>query len=134
MIGASMDVLVTPKTGDKPSRDPQTGLGATMGLSHELYPGVTIRGVVGRKTRFPTMRELFGEALGRFLVNPDLEPESSLLTEAAIEFERGETTAEAIAFFNRTYNTIGQEMVLLEGETSARRQRVNLEGSRRIRA
>lgn len=129
MVGASMDVLVTPKTGDKPSRGPQTGLGATMGLSHELYPGVRIRGIVGRKTRFPTMRELFGEALGRFLVNPDLEPESSLLTEAAIEFERGETTAEAIAFFNRTYNTIGQEMVLLPGETSARRQRVNLEGS-----
>ena len=130
MVGASMDVLATPKTGDKPDRGPQTGLGITMGLSHEFHSGVRIRGIVGRKTRFPTMRELFGEALGRFLVNPELKPESSLLTEAAIEFERGETTAEAIAFFNRTYNTIGQEMVLLEGETRARRQRVNLEGSR----
>ncbi len=130
IIGASIDVLATPKTGDKPERGPQTGLGATMGFSHELYPDVRIRGVIGRKTRFPTMRELFGEALGRFLVNPDLYPESSLLTEAAIEFERGTTTAEAIAFFNRTSNTIGQEMVLLEGETRARRQRVNLAGSR----
>ena len=130
MIGASVDVLATPRTGDKPERGPQTGLGVTMGLSNEVYPGVTIRGVIGRKTRFPTMRELFGEALGRFLVNPDLKPESSLLTEAAIGIERGETAAEAIAFFNRTYNTIGQEMVLLEGETRARRKRVNLEGSR----
>ena len=130
MVGASLDILVTPQTGDKPERGSQTGVGVTMGLSREFYQGITLRGVIGRKTRFPTMRELFGEALGRFLVNPGLKPESSLLTEAAIEVERGETTADAIAFFNRTYNTIGQEMVLLEGETRARRKRVNLEGSR----
>ncbi len=129
-VGASMDVFATPKTGDKPDRGPQTGVGVTAGLSHDLTPGVTIRGVAGRKVRFPTMRELFGEALGRFLVNPDLVPESSLLTEAAVRIERGETTAEAIVFFNRTYDTIGQRMVLVEGEMRPRRQRVNLDGSR----
>ena len=130
VIGASLDILVTPHTGDKPDRGPQTGLGVTMGGSHAFTSGLTVRGVLGRKIRFPTMRELFGEALGRFLVNSDLKPESSLLTEIAIELEHSETTAEAILFFNRTYNTIGQRMVLLEGEARARRQRVNLEGSR----
>lgn len=130
VVGASVDILATPNTGDKPARGPQTGLGITMGLSHQLTEHMMIRGVAGRKIRFPTMRELFGDALGRFLLNPDLKPESSLLTELAIEFERGETSIDAIAFFNRTYNTIGQEMVLLEGETRARRQRVNLDGSR----
>jgi len=129
-VGASMDVFATPKTGDKPDRGPQTGIGVTVGLSHELTPGVTIRGVAGRKVRFPTMRELFGEALGRFLVNPDLVPESSLLTEVAVRIERSETTAEAIVFLNRTHNTIGQRMVLAEGETRPRRQRVNLDGGR----
>ena len=130
LVGASMDVLVTPRTGDKPDRGPQTGLGVTMGLSRELSPNVTLRGVLGRKTRFPTMRELFGEALGRFLLNPNLKPESSLLSEVAIEIDRGGTAMEAIVFFTRTYNTIGQQMVLLAGESRARRQRVNLEGSR----
>ncbi len=130
LIGTSMDLLVTPKTGDKPDRGPQTGLGVTMGLSRELPSGIRIRGVTGRKIRFPTMRELFGEALGRFLVNPDLKPESSLLAEIAVEIERDKATAEVITFFSRTYNTIGQKMVLFEGEPKARRQRVNLEGSR----
>ncbi len=129
-VGASMDVFATPKTGDKPDRGPQTGIGVTAGLSHDLTPGMTIRGVAGRKVRFPTMRELFGESLGRFLVNPDLVPESSLLTEVAVRIERGETTAEAIVFFNRTHDTIGQRMVLVEGDARPRRQRVNLDGSR----
>ncbi len=129
LIGASMDVLATPKTGDKPDRGPQTALGVTMGLSRDLSPGVTIRGVLGRKTRFPTMRELFGEALGRFLVNPNLKPESTLLSELAIEIDRNGTLVEAIVFLNRTFDTIGQEMILLSGESKPRRQRINLDGS-----
>ncbi len=130
VVGASMDVLTTPKTGDKPERGPQMSVGATIGLSHETSSDVTIRGVLGRKTRFPTMRELFGEALGRFLLNPNLNPESSILSELAIRVDRNEMVVEAIAFFNRTRNTIGQQMVVLEGESRARRQRINLNGSR----
>ncbi len=130
VIGAGVDILVTPKTGDKPARGSQTGLGATVGLSRELYQGIKIRGVIGRKTRFPTMRELFGEALGRFLLNPDLKPESSLLSELALSIDRDQTEVEVIGFVNRTFNTISQQMIRLPNELRGRRQRVNLEGSR----
>jgi len=129
-VGVSMDVLVTPQTGDKPARGSQAGLGATIGISKELFQGIQLRGVIGRKTRFPTMRELFGESLGRFLLNPDLKPESSLLSELAISIEKDQLSVEVIGFLNRTYNTIGQEMVQLPNESRSRRQRVNLEGSR----
>ena len=76
------------------------------------------------------MRELFGEALGRFLVNPALRPESSFLSEVALNVDLESASGEVIAFFNRTYDTIGQHMVILPGDSQPLRQRVNLEGSR----
>ena len=128
--GASWDMLTTPRTGDKPSRPMQSGLGVTTGVRYVLGSGAAWRASIGRKVRFPTMRELFGEALGRFLVNPDLQPESSLLSEIAFQVDGESTAIEAIAFLNRTYDTIGQRMVALPGDARTLRQRINLEGSR----
>ncbi len=128
--GASLDILATPETGDKPSRAPQAAYGISIGALHQLSQNITFRAAAGRKVRFPTMREMFGEALGRFLVNPDLKPESSLLTEAAARIENIDSSVEAVFFFNRTYNTINQHMVAVPGEELRRRQRINLDGSR----
>ncbi|MCZ6857845.1 MAG: TonB-dependent receptor [Gemmatimonadetes bacterium] len=129
-IGASFDAMVTPKTGDKPDRDASTNYTATIGAMYDAGDAWFVRGAVGRKTRFPTMRELFGEALNRFQLNPNLDIESSVLTEIAVGF-RGETfSGEIIPFGTFTSGTIDQETVLLAGETRPRRQRINLEGSR----
>ncbi|MDX1532370.1 MAG: TonB-dependent receptor plug domain-containing protein, partial [Rhodothermales bacterium] len=77
--GASLDALTTPETGDKPVRDPFVDWGATAGAVYRPAPRWTLTAALGRKTRFPTLRELFGEALQRFALNPDLRPESSVL-------------------------------------------------------
>ncbi|MDE2732037.1 MAG: TonB-dependent receptor [Bacteroidota bacterium] len=129
-FGASGDVLTTPRTGDKPPRPSQSALGITTGATYTRRSGVALRASVGRKVRFPTMRELFGEALGRFLVNPALRPESSILSELGLHVEGGSIDFETIVFFTRTYDTIGQHMVVLPGDSRALRQRINLEGSR----
>ena len=128
--GVSLDGLATPQTGDKPSRRPQQTYSVMAGLSGEVQPGVRARISAGRKVRFPTMRELFGEALGRFLVNPALVPEHALLTEAGVSFDREGLSAEVVAFFNRTYDTIDQRLAHVPGEEKPFRQRVNLSGSR----
>ena len=129
-IGASFDAMVTPKTGDKPDRDTFTDYSATIGAMYDAGNGWFVRGAVGRKTRFPTMRELFGEALNRFLLNPSLDTESSVLTEIAVGFGGETFSGEIIPFGTFTSGTIDQEAVLLTGETRPRRQRINLEGSR----
>lgn len=128
--GASYDAMFTPKTGDKPAHDPFADYSATLGVA--LDPGGTwfVRGAVGRKARFPTMRELFGEALHRFVLNPNLEPESSILTEIAVGLRSGRVSGEIIPFGAFTSNTIDQRNVTLPGETLPRRQRINLRGSR----
>lgn len=130
IAGASWDVMTTPQTGDKPARPSQSALGVTTGIVYATQSGLAFRASIGRKVRFPTMRELFGEALGRFLVNEDLRPESSILSELAVHLDVESTSGEAIAFFNRTYDTIGHHMVTLEGDSRALRQRINLDGSR----
>ena len=131
-LGASLDGVSTPETGDKPPRGPARTYSVMSGLSTEAIPGVRARVSVGRKVRFPTMRELFGEALGRFLVNPALGPEHSVLSEAGVMLERDGLLVELVGFFNRTYDTIDQRLVAVEGEEKPRRQRVNTHGSRVI--
>jgi iron complex outermembrane receptor protein len=128
--GASYDAAFSPKTGDKPPHDPFTDFSATLGASLDPGGPAFIRAALGRKTRFPTMRELFGEALDRFLLNPDLEPESSILTELAVGLRSGRVSGEIIPFGTFTSNTIDQRNVTLPGEIRPRRERINLKGSR----
>lgn len=129
-LGSSVDAMFAPRTGDKPQMDPFVDYSLTFGLGYRLGDGWHVRAGAGRKTRFPTMRELFGEALNRFLINPDLEPESSILAELGVGLRRGQWRTEAVPFASFTSNTIDQRSVLVPGETRPRRQRINLKGSR----
>ena len=130
LVGGSLDAVVMPLTGDKPARDPFTDWGGTTGLVYDLTSNWTLRASAGRKVRFPTMRELFGEALNRFLVNPDLQPETSVLLEAGAGYQRGFVSGEVVGFFSRTSDAIDQRTV--EAEGGSKRQRINLEGSRAL--
>ena len=130
LLGASLDGIATPDTGDKPGRDPQVDFGVTSGARYALDDAWSLRASAGRKVRFPTMRELFGEALGRFLVNPDLSAESSLLSEVGVGLEAPDVSGEVVAFISRTFDTIDQRSVIVPGEDRPLRQRVNLDGSR----
>lgn len=129
-LGASFDAMFAPKTGDKPSLDPFTDYSVTLGAGYRMDGGWQLRLAAGRKSRFPTMRELFGESLNRFLLNPNLQPESSVLTELALGLRRPTVRWEVVPFGTFTSNTIDQQSVLVAGETRPRRQRVNLRGSR----
>jgi len=129
-LGASYEAMVPLRTGDKPDLDPFTGWGVTLGATHDLDEHLRLRAAAGRKVRFPTLRELFGEALGQFLLNPDLRPETSLVVEAGVELHAGRVRAGLTGFSTFTKDTIDQRSVRLDGETRPRRQRVNLEGSR----
>ncbi len=125
--GASLDALSTPETGDKPPRDPLWDYGLTAGAVYRLSEAWTLNASAGRKTRFPTLRELFGEALQRFALNPGLRPESSLLAEVGARHRSEALSGEATLFVNRTDDTIDQERL-----EDGRRRRVNLGGSRTV--
>ena len=129
-LGTSFDAMFAPKTGDKPGHDPFTDYSLTAGVARQLPGGWFVRAGAGRKTRFPTMRELFGVALDRFVINPNLNPESSVLVELALGVAGERLSGEMVPFGTFTSNTIEQRNVLLDGETQTRRRRINAAGSR----
>ena len=130
VAGASLDAMVPLATGDKPDLPPFTSFGAMLGATWRLPEDWRLRASVGRKARFPTMRELFGESLARFLVNPDLQPETAIIAEVAVGLDRGFFGFEVVPFGMFTRDTIDQRNVLVPGESKPRRQRINLQGSR----
>jgi len=74
------------------------------------------------------MREQFGEALERFVLNPGLRPEESIASELGVSCRRAGLQARLTLFFNRTDGTVDQ-VVISQVDGPPKRMRVNLEGS-----
>jgi iron complex outermembrane receptor protein len=73
--GAGWESAATPRTGDKPGRDAAAAAVLQLRLARRVTPGLRFQGSLSRRSRFPSLREMFSGALGRFVPNPDLGPE-----------------------------------------------------------
>ncbi len=126
--GASLDAMATLESDDKPKQDAylQPGMTLSTYLSASEKSGVGLS--FGRKSRFPSMRELYGVALNRFLVNPDLQPESAFSAELQFDQKFTTGTIGITGFAQFVDNTIDQRNVEVNGNRL--RQRYNLDGSR----
>ncbi|OBV10863.1 TonB-dependent receptor plug domain-containing protein [Erythrobacter dokdonensis] len=122
-LGGAWDRAETPLTGDKPPQSAFAAGAASAGLGIDLGEGMALTLSGGRRTRFPTARELFGVALGRFALNPDLGPEAAWFADAEWRWQRPGTTVMVNPFVIRSQDTLAQR-VLADG----RRQRFNLPG------
>ncbi|WP_397588492.1 TonB-dependent receptor plug domain-containing protein [Sandarakinorhabdus limnophila] len=91
-LGLGLDRSANPRTGDKPGQPARQA--ATFSAALALKPAdrlsLTVSG--GRRNRFSGARELFGEALGRFLPNPALLPEQAWLADAELGWRAGRFT------------------------------------------
>ena len=130
VLGGNVDAMLPFATGDKPAAGPFVTWGASLGGTWSLAGGWRVRASAGRKARFPTLRELFGEALGQFLVNSELRPEAAIIAEVGGGLDSGAFGFEVVPFGMFTQDAIEQRTVRIPGESRPRRQRVNLEGSR----
>ncbi len=128
LSGASLEWKSMPETGLKPGVDGfQAGTGY-VSLQHPLGSTWTVGVTSAREVRMPTMRELFDGALDRFLLNAELEPEVTHVMEAATRGQVRHVDVGLTVFRNRTFNTIDQENVVVDGVR--KRRRINLQGSR----
>jgi len=127
-IGIGIDRASTPLTGDKP---PQPSLSAShwsAGLRWQPVDDWDYTLTVGERSRFPTPRELYGAALGRFLLNPDLRPERSLLADLSItHYATDNLSLDLAVWLNDSEDTLSQRTVVVDG--TSRRQRYNTNGS-----
>jgi iron complex outermembrane receptor protein len=127
--GVSLDGTTTPETGPFPDRDPIYTWGMNTGVRVDAGSGWTVRGALGRKSRFPTMRELFGAAIGKFVPNPNLQPVSAWIGEAGVEYRTSRLYLGSTAFLNRVYDTIDKR-TFQTGPNAGKEQRINLQGAR----
>lgn len=82
--GLAMDGADTPRTGGRPALGALTAWGGRLGASTVLHERLRLHGAISRRARFPSLRELYSGALGRFDPNPSLRPESLLGAEAGL--------------------------------------------------
>lgn len=106
-VGASLDYSDTPETGGRPSRDPIWAWGARVGGTYDLRAGgLLLNGGFSRRVRFPALRELYSGALGRFVVNPALNPEVLSVAELGLTAQRGGAQAQLVGFYQRLTDAI----------------------------
>jgi iron complex outermembrane receptor protein len=122
-LGGGYDRVEYLDTGDKPGLADVGGWAGRAGLAWTPSDAWRLRASVGRKIRAPTMRELFGQALNRFLLNLDLQPERIISGEVGAEWHDGATELSLVGFAQDLDGTIDQRNV------GRLRQRINLPGT-----
>ncbi len=122
-LGLALDRASYPLTGDKPVQPARQASAFSAAVKAPLAGGLALTISGGRRNRFASAREMFGEALGRFLPNPDLAPEQVWLADAELAWRRDGLTVTLVPFWARTLGSIGQRVVRVNGVNL--RQRFN---------
>ncbi|KPJ74709.1 MAG: hypothetical protein AMS19_15015 [Gemmatimonas sp. SG8_23] len=123
-LGGALDGSDTPETGDKPAVDRISDYGVRAGFTSLVADGVLLHGNVSRRSRFPSLRELYSGALGRFEPNPDLRPETLLGSEAGFTVTRGPGEIQLVGFHHRLTDGIVRSTVT-DSLGASRFKRVN---------
>lgn len=129
-LSLAYDRASTPLTGGRPSQPAISNWAASGATAWQASDELTITATLGLRTRFPTMRELYGTALGRFLLNPDLKPETAMVGDVTFAWTPASLPLELTItpWFTRIDDTLSQRNVRVDGVSL--RQRYNLDGSR----
>lgn len=119
--GLAYDASDTPLSGDKPAVDRLETWGARLGVSGASAGGrILMHGSIGRRARFPSLRELYSGALRMFEPNPDLRAEVLRAMEAGSTVVLGTSQVQAVLFDHRI-----EDAIVRTTTTSRRVKRVN---------
>lgn len=105
--GLVFDKSTSPETGGRePGQPPLDNFGWRAGFLHELTGAVQAHASASRRSRFPSLRELYSGALTRFRPNPELRPETLLALETGMTYHGAigaarDATLQVTAFSHR---------------------------------
>ena len=105
-LGAAFDGSDTPKSGDKPPLKGLNDFGFRAGISSLIQDGLVLHANFSRRSRFPSLRELYSGALGRFIPNPNLGAETLLGSEAGLTFGANDSSIQLVGFYQHLKNGI----------------------------
>ena len=128
-MGVSLDGSDTPESGDNPPLGRLGDWGARLGMSSLTGGGsLLLHGGISRRARFPSLRELYSDALGRFLPNPDLAPEVLTGIELGLTWDLEGADVQVVGFHQMLSDGIVR--ISVQTPEGPKRQRVNREGIR----
>lgn len=104
--GAAMDATDTPESGDERALGSLSEWGARAGATRLVGSAVLLHAGVSRRGRFPSLRELYSGALGRFDPNPALRPEILVAGEAGATWQGRRREVQAVVFHQRLSDAI----------------------------
>ena len=123
-LGVALDGADTPQSGDKPPLERLWDWGAHLGLSSVMGGGdVVVHAGLSRRARFPSLRELYSGALGRFLPNPELRPEVQWSGEVGVTWSTDPLDLQVVGFRQELQDGIVRSRV--EDAEGTRFQRIN---------
>jgi len=128
-VGFSIDGADTPESGGIPPLGRIGDWGGRLGLSSLTGGGrLLLHGGVSRRARFPSLRELYSDALGRFVPNPDLEQEVLTGMELGLTADLQGVDLQVVGF----HQVFSDGIVRIGVQTpqGPKRQRVNRDGIR----
>ena len=128
-VGLSVDGADTPESGGIPPVDRMGDWGGRLGFSSLTGGGrLLLHGGVSRRARFPSLRELYSDALGRFVPNPNLVPEVLTGVELGLTWDLRGVDFQVVGF--RQVLSDGIVRIGVQTPQGPRRQRVNRDGIR----
>lgn len=127
--GAGFEVAATPETGDKPAREPTTAGVGLVRLAYSPSRHANFHAAASRRSRFPSLRELYSGALGRFVLNPELAPERQDLIEIGGTFRDASWDIGVAGFASFLHGGIERKVV---PEGDGQFQRVNTDVIRNL--
>ncbi len=125
-VGGTYDYFKTPKAGEYTAFEGNSwdDYGLFVTLDYSIDDNFSAFANASRKSRFPTMRESFDEALNKFIFNPDLKPETGILSEVGVAYISHKFSAQASFFANMYDDMI--EKVKVKNDPEKRKMRDNL--------
>ena len=128
-VAVAYDRSSTPLSGGRPRQPAFSKFAGSAAIEWQASPNLTITSTVGQRTRFPTARELYGTALGRFLLNENLRPETVLVGDLTFAWTAPTApfTVSVTPWFSRIDDTLSQRNITVG--TNILSQRFNLDGS-----
>lgn len=100
VVGASYDLYKPRETAEQPKPDDMKSFNPQVGAVVTLSEATTLHGSVGKKIRFPHLKELFSEVVGG---NPDLDPQETITYEIGLTHAFNDAVTLSVAAF---YNDI----------------------------
>ncbi|MGB2960407.1 MAG: TonB-dependent receptor [Bacteroidota bacterium] len=115
VVGLSHDRLQPDAGEDSAARSPEGEWGGFVGVGWNATERVRLHANSAWKSRFPTLKELYSERLGRHVANPSLAPERGWNLELGITWSPAAAIRTSLALFQNDVKQIVENVPLGDG-------------------